>query len=68
MVWEEGGRSKEGLSEVYGGGDNSGEPSGWELTSSFRDNGAMGKGDRDVNGGGGAVIGCLHVCHFQDFA
>jgi hypothetical protein len=34
-----------------------------------RNNGAPGKGGSDAIGrDGAAVIGCLHVCHFQGFA
>ena len=59
-----GGGSKESLSEVCGGGSNSGEPSGQDSTSAFRNSGAIGKGGRDVIGGAGAVNGYLHVCDF----
>jgi len=42
----------------------SGEPAGWDITISFRDNGAINKGDRDVVDRRGAVTGCLQVCRF----
>ena len=53
-----------GLSKVYGRGDSSGKPSRQDSTSAFRDSGVIDKGVRYSPGGGGAVIGCLHVCHF----
>lgn len=42
----------------------SGQASGQDSESAFRDSGAIGKGARDVIGRGGGVIGCLHVRHF----
>jgi hypothetical protein len=64
VVWEEERGGKEGLSKVYGGGNNSGKPSRQDSMSPFRDSGAIGKGVTYRSGGGAAVIGCLHVCHF----
>lgn len=64
MVWKEGGRSKEGLSEVYGRGDNSEEPAGQDSMGSFRDSGGIDKGATDVFGGGGVGIRRLHTSHF----
>jgi hypothetical protein len=64
VIWEEGGGRKEGLSKVYGRGDNSGKPPKQHSASPFRDSGAIGKGVTYRPGRGGAVIGCLHVCHF----
>jgi hypothetical protein len=64
VIWEEGGGRKEGLSKVYGGGNNSGKPSRQDSMGAFRDNGAIGKGVTYRPGRSGAVIGCLHVCHF----
>jgi len=68
VVWGEERGSKEGLSKVYDRGDSSGKPSPQDSASGFGDCGAIGKGARDVLGGGGADIGCLHIGHFQDFA
>jgi hypothetical protein len=61
VIWEEGGGRKEGLSKVYGRGDNSGKPPKQDSASLFRDNGATDKGISDVLGGGSAIIGCFQV-------
>jgi hypothetical protein len=47
-------------------GATDGEPVGQDTTGSFRDSGAIGKGVTYRPGGGGAVIGCLHIGQFQD--
>jgi hypothetical protein len=39
-------------------------PVGQDSTSGFRDSGAIDKGISDVVGRGGAVIGCVHICHY----
>jgi hypothetical protein len=44
-----------------------GKPSRQDSPSSFRDNGAIGKGVRNVIGRGGAIIGRLHVGHFLKY-
>jgi hypothetical protein len=48
--------------------NESGEPAGKESAGAFRDSGAIGKRVGDVIGRGDAIVGCLHVCHFQDSA
>jgi len=59
VIWKERGRSKEGLSEEYGRGDNSEEPAGQDPANSLKDSGAIDKGFTYRLGPGGAVIGCL---------
>jgi len=47
----------------------SGKPAEQSSGAAFRDSGAIDKEVKNVLGGaarGGAVIGCLHVWHFQD--
>jgi hypothetical protein len=64
VVWEEGRKSREGLSKDYGRGDNSEEPAGQDSRSSFKDSGAIDEEVRDVVCGEGEVMRRLHVCHF----
>jgi hypothetical protein len=51
------------LSRSYGWGAG-----GQDFRRVFRDGGAIDKGDRKVIGGGGAVIKCFRISHFEDFA
>ena len=40
------------------------EPARQDSASAFRDSGAIDKGVENVVGGGSAIIGYLHICHF----
>ncbi len=66
VIWEEGGGRKEGLSKVYGGGNNSGKPSRQDSMGAFRESGAIGKGGRECPCRGWRAYWVFPS--FQDFA